>query len=290
MSFILGIDGGGTGCRAVLADASGRVIGQGQGGAANIRSDLQGSLAHILAATAEAARGHDIPHDQIRATLGLAGANVSAVAEAFLALLPFGRAQIVSDGLTATRGALGRSDGILAALGTGSVFSVQYQGQIRQVGGRGFMLGDEGSGAQLGRALLADVLRADDGLLPMTPLLAGVLAEFGGGEEIIAWSFRATPGEYAALAPRIAASEDPAARAIMARAAAQLREIILGLQPGGALLPVSYIGGLGPAYAQLLREDWPEAKAQGTGLDGALQLALEMAPLPGAAGAGSAVR
>ena len=275
MTFYLGIDGGGTGCRAVLADAKGHVLGQGRGGPANIRSDLQGSLANILAATSEAAAGHEVPNASISAVLGLAGANVTEVAAAFRALLPFAHAQIVSDGLTATRGALGRGDGILAALGTGSVFSVQDQGEIRQVGGRGFMLGDEASGAQLGRALLSDVLRAEDGLLPMTPLLAEVLAEFGGGEEIIAWSFRASPGEYGTFAPRVAVSEDPAAQAIMARAAGEVRAIIEALQPPDRVLPVTFTGGLGPAYADLLLGLWPQAPAQGSGLDGALQLALE---------------
>lgn len=275
MTFYLGIDGGGTGCRAVLTDAEGRVLGQATGGPANIRSDLQGSLRNVLAASRAAIGGHAIAMEQISAALGLAGANVTAVADAFHALLPFGRAQVVSDGVTATRGALGRADGVLAAMGTGSVFSVQYQGQTRQVGGRGFMLGDEGSGAQLGRALLADALRADDGLLPMTPLLAQTLSDFGGGEAIISWGFAATPGEFGALAPRIAGSDDPAAQAIMTRAADQLRAIIGALQPQGQVLPVTYIGGLGPAYAALLRADWPEATAIGSGVDGALQIARD---------------
>lgn len=280
MTFYLGIDGGGTGCRAVLADADGKVLGQGTGGPANIRSDLQGSLHSVLDATRAAIAGRDIALGQIVAALGLAGANVSAVADAFRDQLPFARAQVVSDGVTATRGALGQSDGVLAAIGTGSVFSVQYQGQTRQVGGRGFMLGDEGSGARLGRALLADALRADDGLLPMTPLLADVLSEFGGGEAIISWGFRATPREYAAMAPRLAGSQDPAARAIMVRAAGQIRSIIAALQPTGQILPVTYIGGLGPIYAALLQGDWPEAAAIGSGAEGALNLAYALAPPP----------
>ncbi len=54
MTFFLGIDGGGTGCRAALADADGLIIGQGQGGPANINTDVEGAAVNILAATAQA--------------------------------------------------------------------------------------------------------------------------------------------------------------------------------------------------------------------------------------------
>ena len=58
MRLYLGIDGGGTGCRAALADADGRVIGRGEAAAANIWTDPEGALGNILdaarAAMAEA--------------------------------------------------------------------------------------------------------------------------------------------------------------------------------------------------------------------------------------------
>ena len=161
MSYFLGIDGGGTGCRAAIADASGRIIGQGAGGPANISIETEGACANILAAAhaalEQAGEGH---LDQLTAVLGLAGANVTAAARRLQAMLPFRRSRIVTDAVTAAAGALGPGDGIVAAMGTGSVFAVQAGGEMRQYGGRGFLLGDEGSGAVLGRALLAQALRA----------------------------------------------------------------------------------------------------------------------------------
>ena len=60
MQYVVGIDGGGTACRAALADRQGRILGRGQAGAANIRTDLPGALANILAALAQAAAAADI--------------------------------------------------------------------------------------------------------------------------------------------------------------------------------------------------------------------------------------
>ena len=47
MSLLLGLDGGGTGCRAVLTDAAGAVLGRAEGGPANIMSDPEGAVAAL---------------------------------------------------------------------------------------------------------------------------------------------------------------------------------------------------------------------------------------------------
>jgi glucosamine kinase len=93
--------------------------------------------------------------------------------------------RIETDAITAVKGALGDRDGIVAAIGTGSVFASQRSGVIRQIGGWGLVLGDEGSGARLGRSLLAAALGAVDGFRPMTPFLRAILDEHGGSEGII---------------------------------------------------------------------------------------------------------
>ena len=50
-SWVMGIDGGGTGCRAVLADVAGRVIGRADGGPANVMSDRDEAVRTILGVT-----------------------------------------------------------------------------------------------------------------------------------------------------------------------------------------------------------------------------------------------
>lgn len=277
--LFLGLDGGGTGCRAAIASADGLILGRGTGGAANINSDLNGAADSIMQAVTGALAGLDVAPDRLTATLGLAGGAMREAAARLAEMLPLGRIQIVNDAVTAARGAIGDQDGILAAIGTGSVFAIQRAGQLRQVGGRGFLMGDEGSGAVLGRAALVQAMRAGDGMTAMTPLLSDLLREFGGHQGIIAFGNRARPADFAALAPRLIGSDDAAARAIMADATQDVRHIIATLQ-GGAALPVTFIGGLGPAYAARLADAWPQRPAQGDGVDGALLMARQMRLVP----------
>ncbi len=178
----------------------------------------------------------------------------------------------MTDAITAARGALGDRDGILAAIGTGSVFAVQRGGMIRQYGGYGFLLGDEGSGASLGRALLSRALRAHDGVVPMTPLLTQVLDDIGGTGRIVAFAFTARPADFAAFAPQVTDSTDPAALAIRAEAEGEVARMLDTLQAGTGL-PVVFLGGLGPHYARRFQSRWPILPALGTGFDGALHLA-----------------
>ena len=273
MPLFLGIDGGGTGCRAAVADAQGRILGQGAAGPANVNTDVAATCANILAATRQALAGTGVAPEDLQAALGLAGANVSAAVVQLRAMLPFARAEIVTDAVTATKGALGAGDGIVAAMGTGSVFARQQGGAVRQFGGRGFLLGDEGSGAVLGRALLAEALRAEDGFVPMTPLLQAVLDELGGIEGVISFGFRARPADFAAFAPRIVAGDDPAGERLFAAAVAEVGGMIVHLQ-GAAALPVVFLGGLGPHYAARLAGRWDIRPALGSGVDGALQIAM----------------
>lgn len=275
MQLFLGIDGGGTGCRAAVADAAGRVLGRGAAGPANIASDPAGAAANILKAADQAlvaAGGGTIA----AAGLGLAGANAAGAAEQLRSVLPFARVSVVTDGITAVKGALGAGDGVVAALGTGSVFAVQRAGTIRQIGGRGLVLGDEASGAWIGRALLSAALRAVDGFQPVTPLLSAILQEQGGADGVVAFSLRARPVDFAALAPRVVDSDDPAARAILTRAEADVTEAITLLR-GTQSLPVVFLGGLGTVFATRMADRFPIQAALGTALDGALLLAREAA-------------
>ena len=107
------------GCRAAISDAGGRILGTGQGGPANINSDLPGATVSILAAATAAMVEAGARASDLVAVLGLAGGGMAGPAAHMQASLPFGRARVVNDAVTAARGALGRGDGILLAVGTG---------------------------------------------------------------------------------------------------------------------------------------------------------------------------
>lgn len=277
MALYLGVDGGGTGCRAAVADADGRVLGTGTGGPANIASDLHGAQANILVAVTAALRAAGLPDGdkaKLHAGLGLAGANASGTVDRLERALPFARTRIVTDAVTAVKGALQGNDGVVAALGTGSVFAVQRGGAVRQIGGWGLVLGDEASGAWMGRALCSAALRAFDGFDSMTLLLGAVLEEHGGPLGLVSFSLKARPVDFAALAPRLLDSSDPAAVAIMTRAEQEVAGAVDLLRADDDL-PVVFLGGLGPSFAARMGGRWPIQPSLGTSLDGALWLAQE---------------
>ncbi|MDP4222083.1 MAG: ATPase [Bacteroidota bacterium] len=78
--------------------------------------------------------------------------------------IPSAEVSVYSDLLGAARGLLGKSRGYVCMIGTGSN-SGYYDGEkiTANVPPLGFILGDEGSGASLGKKLLADFLR---GIMP----------------------------------------------------------------------------------------------------------------------------
>lgn len=280
MRLLLGIDGGGSGCRAALANTQGVPLVFAQAGPANIASDPDGAAAQILTVAMDALtqiKGAPATTDdfaRLHVVMGLAGANVAESVAQLRAGLPFPSCQIVTDAVIAAKGALHDADGIVAAIGTGSVFVRQLGGELRQIGGSGLILGDEGSGAWLGRGLLRASLRAADGLSPLTPLLQSVLDELGGVGGVITFGLAARPSDFARYAPRLIDSDDPAATALMNDALTDIGASIRALQTDPALAVV-FLGGLGATMAPRFFGQWTIRPALGTGLDGALWLARQ---------------
>lgn len=289
---LLAIDGGGTKTRAALADASGKVLARLEGGFSNLTSDFEGSLQNItdiIAAVYAAAglplesRAHDV------AIVGCAGANVGNVAGRLAAELPFADVRVMSDREITIAGVLGEGDGTLAQVGTGSFFVSRSQGQLKQVGGWGLQLGDDCSGAWLGRELLRLTLRAHDGLAETTELAALALARFNNNpSDIVLFGKTATPQHFGAFAPDIFdayETNDACAVMIINQALEDLEAILTSLgAPRAGKIYLS--GSIGKRYAPLLRDDLRVLVAQSTGdgLSGAISLGLELlhrAPSPG---------
>lgn len=258
MDLVLGIDGGGTGCRAAVATASGEILGRGRGGPANIRTDLDGARENIVEAARQAFA--DAGHDPILmastpAVLGLAGANVGDYKQRLEAILPFSRSEIENDSLISLEGALGEHDGAIAALGTGSVYLARRQGQLRPIGGWGFQIGDLGSGARIGRDLLQETLLVYDRIHTGSPLADIMLERFNGNPgEMVEFTTTAKPADYGAFAPLVfehAARGDAVARRIVERAVADVEET-LGVFDLAPTERLCLLGGLAGLYAPLL--------------------------------------
>jgi glucosamine kinase len=269
--ILIGIDGGGSSCRfALLAGGRRQEIVLGP---ANVHSDREGAIGTLHAGLAElVAMAGDLSGARLHA--GLAGVLTEDDARRVAAALPVARARVTDDRPTTMRGALGPGNGTVAAIGTGSFFGRQAGGARRFVGGWGYQLGDEASGAWLGRRLLSATLHAADGLRPASPLAKAVIDRFGGTPGIVAFAKDARPADMAGLAARLIEDRrDPVAAELLREGADWVLRVIraLGWMPEE---PLCLLGGLGPHYAPLL--DVPVAAPQGTALDGALALAAEI--------------
>jgi len=128
------------------------------------------------------------------------------LAQAQAVPLPFSRVILTSDARAACVGAHRGEDGGIVIVGTGSVGWAIAEGRDHRVGGWGFPVSDEGSGAWLGCEALRRVLWAYDGLIPWTGLLRLLFERFDeDGYAIVRWMGAAKPRDYASLAPAVVA-------------------------------------------------------------------------------------
>ena len=100
--YILGIDGGGTSCRAAVARPDGIILGRGKSGAANILTDPNNAIISITEAAKAAYRDAGLDEAGVSgasAFLGLAGTNVGDLTRYVHDRLPFRHTDIDSDGL-----------------------------------------------------------------------------------------------------------------------------------------------------------------------------------------------
>lgn len=274
----VGIDCGGTHCRIALVTPEGRSSFVGRG--ANFTTSPQDcALAIADAAEALSDKAH-IPLEEICAApayIGVAGILDAADATALRQALPFQNAIVEDDRRALVIGALGARDGFVASLGTGAFFARRAGPSVVSLGGWGLNLGDQASGAWLGRSLLSRVMQAHDGLISHSPLTSAILDEFGGPIAIVDFARDALPHEYARLAPGLCAAAkvgDPNGRAIMHEAVDWVQRSLraLGWRPGARVcLP----GQLGADFIPFLPEDTAKSVTapMGEALDGALTLA-----------------
>ncbi|MEU9834145.1 BadF/BadG/BcrA/BcrD ATPase family protein [Streptosporangium sp. NPDC048047] len=175
-ALVIGVDGGGTSTRCVVATVTGEIAGRGYGGGSNILSaaDPGGSLRGALLA---ALAGLD-PREVTAGVFGLAGGDSArerteaVTAEAWRAAGLPGRPSVVSDALVAFAGATAEASGAVLIAGTGAVAArIDDRRLTGRADGYGWLLGDEGSGTWIGRRAVQAVLASVDGRAAPTALL-----------------------------------------------------------------------------------------------------------------------
>jgi len=293
-TLFIGIDGGGTHCRARIRDGAGRLLGEGTGGPSNLRLGPAVAMASIVdAAKAAAAAGGLNEGDLTRASVGLGmagaiddGRNGALLAERH----PFPRVAIDTDAYIAWLGAFAGADGAILIIGTGSAGLAVVKGRRFNVGGWGNVISDDASGNEIGKHAIRRALWAHDGMAPMTPLAEKILDRFDHQPpQIVTWADQARPTDFAQLAPLVldyAAKGDAMAVAVIetaAEGAARIADRLLGVGAPGLCL----LGGL----AEPLKPWLPQriqaklVTAEGDAMEGALRLAREAQPLKQKAGA-----
>ncbi len=208
-------------------------LSEGEAGPANIRFGIEESYAAVLEATAQclARAGLKLGDcGKISACLALAGASDPAtLSELESHKHPFRDAVFTTDSHAACVGAHRGKDGGIVIIGTGSIGEAIVNGRHHRVGGWGFPVSDEGSGAWLGCELARRVLWAYDGRIPWTELLRLTFEHFASDPHaIVRWMGSARPKDFAALAPLAAghAAEDDLAGCELMSLAADHIEIL----------------------------------------------------------------
>lgn len=282
-SLIVGVDGGGTGCRAAVGTCTDGILAQAVSGAANFTTDPDLALANVESAVNQATAKICASTDALAAAtvhIGLAGVMTADDRQRIEQTLPYRIVSVTDDRATSAIGALGSKDGFLLSVGTGTIVASSLSGAFRFVGGWGFSISDQASGAWLGRAALKQVILCHDGLATHTDVTRTLFSKFNDDPNKIAtFSMSSAPGDFAKFAPVVidgAIASDPWGVNIMYKGAAYLTECLmaLGFQPGGV---ICLTGGVGPHYAGYLGGEITRNLAQpiGSALDGAFQLACQ---------------
>ena len=260
-SIVVGVDGGGTKTRVLVADETGKSLADVEGPASAVRPGQAAHSASVIADTLrraleEAELSLVVPRVLC---VGVAGVGREPERQALwqaLAEMELADEVVVhADATIALDDAFADGVGVLLIAGTGSVaFGRGPTGTVARCGGWGPVIGDEGSGAWIGRRALSVVTGASDGREPETALTGAILtaAQVNDVTDLVAWAAAATPSALATLAPAVISEADAGdlrANAILSMAAEELVLHIRALarqlfMDERAAVPVALTGGL----------------------------------------------
>ncbi len=258
---VVGVDGGGSSTRVYVADERAQVLFKVTGDGSAVSPGAEADSADVIGALVknaviDAEMGHLMPRALV---VGVAGvgreAQKIALTQELERLEIAETVVVISDAEAAMEDAFAEGPGILLIAGTGSIaWGRSPAGTMQRCGGWGPVIGDEGSGAWLGRKALQVIASAHDGREPETALTGALLTalELDDVAAIISWAASATPADMATLAPAVlSAAEvgDLRANTIVTMAVEELALHIRALARAlfvdeRAAIPVALHGGL----------------------------------------------
>ncbi|WMS86656.1 N-acetylglucosamine kinase [Pleionea litopenaei] len=264
--LFIGVDGGGTKCKAVVYSEKDGILGEARSGPANPFQDFELATKSICEAAYQAVLQAGMcfrDMSNMRAGLGLAGVNIPDIMNKMQHWnSPFRSHVVTTDLNIALLGAHGGEDGAVIIAGTGSCGYAKVAEQSLLIGAHGFPHGDKGSGSWIGlkavqhSLLVSDKLEQESALsreLKITDPIAFVKDLSG-----------KPPRYYAKLAPAVfvaAAEHDPVAISILREAGDYLSAVarrLLTLNPPA----LSMIGGIADRITPWLAPDVSSAVCQ----------------------------
>lgn len=262
-SYFLGIDGGGSKCKARLEDAHGKVLGEYISGPANPMRDYELTMTSLMEAVEGVFNQANLTFDNTSAThavIGLAGLNIpSCLRKMEKWPHPFASLQFTTDLHIACVGAHESTSGAIVIIGTGSSGLVCEENRQLEFGGHGFLLGDKGSGAWFGAQSIRYALETIDHLQPSSPFISKLIETLDcpSAHNIVEQYAQASPAKFAQHAPLLfdyAQQNDAVAVKIVKEGALYINQLcqqILQRNPQG----LSLIGGLSVKLTPWLSPD-----------------------------------
>lgn len=262
MRYAVGVDGGGTKTTAVVVGEDLRPIASGAGGPANYRSvGVAPASTNIATSIAAAVHAADIAFADVAVIcMCLAGFDTDLdlpVPQGALRQLGYtGPAIMENDVVGAWAGATGAQAGIVVIAGTGSTgLGMNTHGHLWRTDGWDYVLGDSGSGFDIGRSAIRAAMKAFDGRAAPTLLVRELRAAYGvhdaEGMRRLVDSTTFGKFEIASFAAHVsvAAHEgDPVAQRLLTEAGVVLGEqaaaIIQRLGMGEDSFPISTVGSV----------------------------------------------
>ncbi|WP_440874464.1 N-acetylglucosamine kinase [Thalassotalea sp. PLHSN55] len=172
--IFLGIDGGGTKCKAIVVSADDQILGTGISGPGNPLHGFEQATNSIVESAQFALKDAGLantPLSEVVVGIGLAGVNLPVLFEQMSAWQhPFKEMYLATDLLIACLGAHQGKEGAVMITGTGSCGFSYVDAKSTIVGAHGFPHGDKGSGAWFGLQAAKQVLLALDGLIEETAM------------------------------------------------------------------------------------------------------------------------
>ena len=285
MDCIIGIDAGGTKTEGQLKCLKTGKTWTFIAGPGALSYELQTAINNIINVAQHLLELANCEANKTVLVCGAAGTGCISQKQALESALKashFSEYLVISDARTSLYGAGTGSAIIVVAIGTGSVsMRLDTQGNEKQFGGWGFEVGDQGSGAYIGRKLISTILTEyDKDDFQQTPLSEDVFNIIGNNQDRInQWVNNATPTDFAALSKLVTKPKNKSTitKEILKQAANEIEKLI-NTTLAGSDLPICLTGGLADTISPLLSKPIQDKiiATKGKSVDGAIYLAEQL--------------